>query len=88
MVIFNPLLHRYSFLGLLQQTTFANIVKKEEIAPAGAISSFAKMFSKLSNLKKMFISFSRVDIQDFSKCRLLQDCCMGQRVKYESITHQ
>ena len=28
----------------------------------------------------MFISFSRVNIQDFSKCCLLQDCCMGERV--------
>ena len=28
----------------------------------------------------MFISFSRKDIQDFCKCRLLQDCCMGERV--------
>ena len=51
----NPLLHRYAFLRLLQQTTFENIVTKE-------------MFSKLSNLK-MYISFSRVNIQDFSKCR-------------------
>ena len=31
---FNPLLHRYSFLHLLQQATFKNIVTKEEIAPA------------------------------------------------------
>ena len=31
---FNPLLHRYSFLHLLQQTTFENNVRKEEIAPA------------------------------------------------------
>ena len=31
---FNPLLHRYSFLRLLRQTTFENIVAKEEIAPA------------------------------------------------------
>ena len=29
----------------------------------------------------MFISFSRVNIQDFCKCRLLQDCCIGERVK-------
>ena len=50
---FNPLLHRYSFLRLLQQTTFENIVTKEEIAPAEAISisSFATTFSKFSNLK-------------------------------------
>ena len=48
----NPLLHRYSFYRLLQQTTFENIVTEEKIAPAGAISSFATMFSKLSNLKK------------------------------------
>ena len=41
---FNPLLHRYSFLRLLQQTTFENIVAKEEIASAGA---------KLSNLKNV-----------------------------------
>ena len=33
----NPLLHRYSFLCLLQQMTFKNIVTKEEIAPAPAI---------------------------------------------------
>ena len=68
LLILNPLLHRYSFLRLLQQTTLENIVAKEEIAP-----------TKLSNLK-MFISFSRVHIQDLSKCRLLQDCCMGERV--------
>ena len=43
---FNPLLHRYSFLRLLQQTTFENIVTKEETAP-----TFFEMFSKLSNLK-------------------------------------
>ena len=30
---FNPLRHRYSFLCLLQQMTFENIVTKEEIAP-------------------------------------------------------
>ena len=59
----NPLLHIYSFLRLLQQKTFENIVTKEEISPAGAISSFAIMFSKLSNLK-IFISFSRVNIQE------------------------
>ena len=47
---------------------------------AGAISSFATMFSKLSNLKYVHF-FSRVNIQDFSKCRLLQDCCMWERVK-------
>ena len=29
----------------------------------------------------MFISFSKVNIQGFSKCRLLQDCSMGERVK-------
>ena len=29
----------------------------------------------------MFISFCRVNIQDLSKCRLLQDCFMGERVK-------
>ena len=52
----NPLLHRYSFLRLLQQTTFENIVTKEEIAPAGTISSFATMFSKLFNLKWLFLS--------------------------------
>ena len=46
------------FLRLLQQTTFENIVTKEEISPAGAISSFVTMFSKLSNLKKgSFLSF-------------------------------
>ena len=33
--------------------TFENIVAKEEIAPAGAISSFATMFSKLSNKKNV-----------------------------------
>ena len=33
----------------------------------------------------MFISFSRVNIQDFSKCRLLQDCCMGERVNSKCI---
>ena len=32
-IYINPLLHRYSFLHLLQQTTFENIVAKEEIAP-------------------------------------------------------
>ena len=36
----------------------------------------------LFQLKKMFISFSRVNIQDFSKCRLLQECCKRERVKY------
>ena len=79
-ITFNPLLHRYSFLCLLQHTTFENIVTMKEIAPAGAFSSFATMFSKLSNLKN-FISFSSVNIQDLSKSRLLQDCCMGERVK-------
>ena len=54
-------------------STFENIVTREEIVPA-------TMFSKLSNLK-ILISFSRVNIQHFSKCRLLQDCCMGERVK-------
>ena len=44
------------------------------------MSSFATMFSKLSYLK-MFISFSRVNIQDFSKGCLLQDCCKRERVK-------
>ena len=56
----NSLLHRYSFLRLLQQTTFENIVTKEEIAPAfeniltkeeitpaGAISSFAAFQLKI-----------------------------------------
>ena len=33
--IFNPLLHRYSFLRLLQQTAFENIVTKAEIVPSG-----------------------------------------------------
>ena len=36
--VINPLLHRYSFL--LQQTTFENILTKEEIALAGTISQF------------------------------------------------
>ena len=31
-ILFNPLLHRYLFLRLLQQMTFENIVTKEEIA--------------------------------------------------------
>ena len=48
--------------------TFGNIVTKEEIDPAGAISSFATIFSKLS---KMFISFSRVNIQMSSDAILL-----------------
>ena len=36
----------------------------------------------------MFISFSKVNIQDLSKCHLLQDCCMGERVKlyYETCS--
>ena len=34
----------------------------------------------------MFISFSRVNIQDFSKCRLLQDCCMGKRLNRMEIS--
>ena len=45
-ISFNPLLHRHPFLHLLQQTTFENIVAKEEIAPA-------TMFSKLSILKNV-----------------------------------
>ena len=44
---FNPLLHRYSFLRLLQQT-FKNVAKEGAVSPAGAISSFATMFSKPS----------------------------------------
>ena len=43
-VCINPLLNRHSFLRLLQQTTFENIVTKEEIVPAGAISSFPQCF--------------------------------------------
>ena len=39
---------------------------------------FATMFSKLSNLKNVhFFQQS----EHFYKCRLLQDCCMGERVK-------
>ena len=38
--LINPLLHRYLFLHLLQQTTFANIVAKEEIAPAKNVHFF------------------------------------------------
>ena len=35
----------------------------------------------------MFISFSRVNIEDFSKCRLLQDCCKlwGKGLKNQLI---
>ena len=71
----NPSLHRYmySFLRLLQQTTFETIVTKEDLAPAEAFQ-----------LKKCSFFFSRVNFQDLSKCRLLQDCCMGERIK-ESI---
>ena len=78
-IIINPLLYIYSILRLLQQTTFENIVAKEE-APAGAISSFATMFSKLSDLKN--VHFFQ---QSFSKCRLLQDCFMGERVNLKHI---
>ena len=36
----NPLLHRYAFLRLLQQTTFEDIVAKKEITPAAGPISF------------------------------------------------
>ena len=65
----NPLLHRYSFLRLLQQMTFENIVTKEQ------------RFQSFPTSTKMFISFSRVNIQDFCKWRLLQDCCFGGKGK-------
>ena len=77
--LFNPLLHRHSFLRLLQQTTFENTVTKEEIAPA----------FKVPNLKNVYFfqqSKPRV-IQDFSKCCLLQDCCMGYRVNKGANFH-
>ena len=35
----------------------------------------------------MFVSFSRVNIQHFSKCRLLQDCCMWERVMLATGRH-
>ena len=40
---------------------------------------------KVFQLKICFSSFSRVNIQDFSKCRLQQDCCMGERADYIQI---
>ena len=84
-IYFNPLLHRYSFLRLLQQTTFKNIVTNGEIAlkSAGAIPSFATMFSKLSNLQNVHF-FQQGEHSRFSKCRLLPDCCMGERVNIQT----
>ena len=41
---FNPLLHRYSFLRLLQQTTFENIVIKDEIAVWGKGLTYTDKF--------------------------------------------
>ena len=68
--LINPLLHRYSFL---QQMTFENTVTKEDIAPA-------TMFSKLSNFRNVHFFH-----QDFSKCRLLQDCCMGKGLTEKKV---
>ena len=55
--------------------TFEKIVTKEEIAPEICHNVF-----KALQLKICSFFFSRVNIQDFSKCRLLQDCSMGERV--------
>ena len=58
-------------LRLLQQTTFENIVAKEEMAPTGAISSFVTMFSKLSIMEFKFLSVVETFIQIF----LTVVCC-------------
>ena len=40
------------------------------------------MFSKLSKLKNVHFFQQSEHSESFFKCRLLQDCCMGERVKY------